>query len=288
MAPKRYALERRVGTVVVIEMGRMGVRDVAVFYSSDYDIALAVVHFLNGDMSEAERLRGEWLAGRSVLTTTILVPIIFGVCAQAWAEGATQPPTPVALTWPSLLTLAATTGLLVAAFNFATGWLKEIWNHRRTAKRQARTLASKLIHELENFAAECYDQAIISQFDYNVHGTVPSVRVPLLQSLRDLGSDEAWDVIDSTLKDRALGMNLERDRAFKDIDGTSYAFSHGEGTSEDVAETYFERVASVGLKAAEIAEALRSEIRSPRAKDAAIVGVVSGLTGVKASNAPKP
>jgi hypothetical protein len=29
-----------------------------------YDIALALVHFLNGDMAAAERLRAEWLARR--------------------------------------------------------------------------------------------------------------------------------------------------------------------------------------------------------------------------------
>jgi hypothetical protein len=28
-------------------------------------IALAVVHFLNGEFEEAERLRSEWMAGRS-------------------------------------------------------------------------------------------------------------------------------------------------------------------------------------------------------------------------------
>jgi hypothetical protein len=39
--------------------------DVAVFYSADYDLALSVTHFLNGDLGEAERLRIEWLARRA-------------------------------------------------------------------------------------------------------------------------------------------------------------------------------------------------------------------------------
>jgi hypothetical protein len=43
----------------------MGVSDVAVFYSADYDIALAVAHLLNGNFGEAERLRSEWSAGRT-------------------------------------------------------------------------------------------------------------------------------------------------------------------------------------------------------------------------------
>jgi hypothetical protein len=62
---KRFALERRVGNVVVIEEGEVGVMDVAVFYSADYDLALAVTDFLNGDLGEAEQLRIEWLARRA-------------------------------------------------------------------------------------------------------------------------------------------------------------------------------------------------------------------------------
>jgi hypothetical protein len=64
-ACKRFALERRVGNAVVIELGQIGVSDVAVFYAADYDIALAVVHFLNGDIGKAERLRSEWMVGRA-------------------------------------------------------------------------------------------------------------------------------------------------------------------------------------------------------------------------------
>ncbi len=56
-------LERRVGHAVVIEEGDIGLRDLAVFYSADYGLAL--VRFLNGDITEAERLRVEWLARRS-------------------------------------------------------------------------------------------------------------------------------------------------------------------------------------------------------------------------------
>jgi hypothetical protein len=48
----------------VIEEGRIGMTDLAVFYAADHQIALAVVHFLNGDYAEARRLRGEWLARR--------------------------------------------------------------------------------------------------------------------------------------------------------------------------------------------------------------------------------
>lgn len=62
--PKRYSLERRPSGSVIVEEGRIGVSDLAVFYSSDHQLALAVVHFLNGDLGEAERLRGEWLAGK--------------------------------------------------------------------------------------------------------------------------------------------------------------------------------------------------------------------------------
>jgi hypothetical protein len=60
----RYAVERRVGNVVVIEEGKIGVSDLAVFYSADYDLALALVCWLNGDFGEAEQLRIEWLARR--------------------------------------------------------------------------------------------------------------------------------------------------------------------------------------------------------------------------------
>jgi hypothetical protein len=40
------------------------VSDLAVFYPADHQIAVAAVHFLNGDMAEAERLWAEWMAGR--------------------------------------------------------------------------------------------------------------------------------------------------------------------------------------------------------------------------------
>jgi hypothetical protein len=59
---KRYSLERRPSGSVIVEQGKIGVSDLAVFYRADYDLALAVVNFLNGDLAEAERLRGEWLA----------------------------------------------------------------------------------------------------------------------------------------------------------------------------------------------------------------------------------
>ena len=61
---KRFSLERRPSGAVLIEEGRIGVSDLAVFYSADYQLALAVVHFLNGDVAAAERLRAEWMAQR--------------------------------------------------------------------------------------------------------------------------------------------------------------------------------------------------------------------------------
>jgi hypothetical protein len=61
---KRFALERRPSGLTITEEGRIGVSDVAVFYAADHRVALAVVHFLNGDLGEAERLRAEWLATR--------------------------------------------------------------------------------------------------------------------------------------------------------------------------------------------------------------------------------
>jgi hypothetical protein len=61
---KCFSLERRPSGAVVIEEGRIGVSDLAVFYPADHQIALAVVHFLNGDVAEAERLRAEWMAQR--------------------------------------------------------------------------------------------------------------------------------------------------------------------------------------------------------------------------------
>jgi hypothetical protein len=60
-----YALERRPSGAVIIEEGRIGVSDLAVFYPADHQLALAVVHFLNGDLGEAEQLRIEWLARRN-------------------------------------------------------------------------------------------------------------------------------------------------------------------------------------------------------------------------------
>ncbi len=57
-------MERRPNGAVLVEEGKIGVSDLAVFYPADYDLALAVVHLLNGDFDEAKRLRGEWLARR--------------------------------------------------------------------------------------------------------------------------------------------------------------------------------------------------------------------------------
>jgi hypothetical protein len=60
---KRFSLERRQSNLAG-EQGQIGVSDLAVFYPADHQIALAVVHFLNGDLAEAERPRAEWMARR--------------------------------------------------------------------------------------------------------------------------------------------------------------------------------------------------------------------------------
>lgn len=49
---------------MVVEEGRIGVSDLAVFYAADHQLALALVHFPNGELGETVRLRDEWLAGR--------------------------------------------------------------------------------------------------------------------------------------------------------------------------------------------------------------------------------
>jgi hypothetical protein len=52
-----------VGNVaVIIEEGKVGVSDLAVFFPADHDLALALVRWLNGDFGEAG---GEWLARRN-------------------------------------------------------------------------------------------------------------------------------------------------------------------------------------------------------------------------------
>jgi hypothetical protein len=63
-ARPRFFAERRPNGAVVVEEGRIGVSDLAVFYPADHQLALAVVHFLNGDLAEAEQQRAEWLAHR--------------------------------------------------------------------------------------------------------------------------------------------------------------------------------------------------------------------------------
>jgi hypothetical protein len=61
-----YAMERRPNGSVLVEQGRIGMADLAVFYPGDHQLALAVVHFLNGDMAEAQRFaRG--VAGEAVV-----------------------------------------------------------------------------------------------------------------------------------------------------------------------------------------------------------------------------
>jgi hypothetical protein len=61
---KRFFAERRPNGAIVVEEGKIGVTDLAVFYPADHQLALAVANFLNGDSAEAERLRIEWLARR--------------------------------------------------------------------------------------------------------------------------------------------------------------------------------------------------------------------------------
>ena len=62
---KPYSLERRPSGLAVVEEGQMGVSDLAVFYANDRQLALAVVHFLNGEFGEAAKAREEWLAQRA-------------------------------------------------------------------------------------------------------------------------------------------------------------------------------------------------------------------------------
>ena len=64
---KPYSLERRPSGLAVVEEGQMGVSDLAVFYPNDRQLALAVVHFLNGEFGEAAKAREEWRSGRRSL-----------------------------------------------------------------------------------------------------------------------------------------------------------------------------------------------------------------------------
>jgi hypothetical protein len=225
---------------------------------------------------------------RPAVWIIVLALLVSGVCPFAGAEGASEAPAPVALTWLNLLTLAATTGFLTAFFNRVAGWFQDFLTDRRTTRRQAEVLASKLILSLESFAAECQETDTSAQFHYNINGDERlSRRIPLLSPLLDLGNDQAWASIDRALRTQAIAMNLERDAASRNVEGAASARSFDEATDQEVRECFYWQTARVGLRAAKVAEALRSKYGSAAVRGDAIIEVVRMLARYEAEYAPK-
>ena len=94
----------------------------------------------------------------------------------------------MSLSWLNILTLAATTGLLTALLNQLASFFMESLRDRRAAKRQARSLALKLIEQLETFAIACSQDMARTHYDRDISGKefLPE-QIPLLHRLRELG-----------------------------------------------------------------------------------------------------
>jgi hypothetical protein len=204
---------------------------------------------------------------------------IENICSIAWpADKVTQPPTPVAITWTNIAALAISTGLLTACLNQFAGFIGAYLKDRRAAKRQARSLALKLIDKLETFAKACsFDLANTHYYsdDSDDDQYLPD-QIPPLPPLLPLGSNAEWAAIDQSLSTQAAIMNSERDQALLKVK-TAISLLGREHEAEYVYETYYEQVATIGLKAACLAGALRKNYGKIAVTGDSIVDAITHL-----------
>jgi len=175
--------------------------------------------------------------------------------------------------------LASITGFLTACLNQCAGYIAAYLKDRRTAKRQARSLALKLIDKLETFAKACNFDFTNTRYysdDSDDEQYLPD-QIPPLPPLLPLGTNGEWAALDRRLSTSAATMNSERDQASLSVK-TAASLVGREHEADYVFETFYEQVTTSGLKAAHLARAFRKKYGSVAARGDSIIDVISHFT----------
>ncbi len=212
---------------------------------------------------------------RTATSVMVLALSFSSGCSFAWAESAPQAPTQVALTWSNIASLAITTGLLTAILNQLVSFIGDA----RATRRQARSLALKLINELETFANACSDDVAKTHY-YSDNEHLPD-EIPALPPLRPLGDDGSWGAIHKRLGTAAATLNNERDQAFQTVK-TALSLLHQEHEADYVFRNFYEQVSSIGLRAAYLARDLRKKYGSRAGPQDSITNTIKSLEAEKA------
>lgn len=110
----------------------------------------------------------------------------------------------MALDWVDIGKVALTSGVVAAVVT----WVKEVFVHRASRKRDARYLAQRLAVILERFSIDCADVIEGNETHRSSEGYAaqPRLRVP---ALAEFPADTDWKAIDPKLAGRALGLPNE-------------------------------------------------------------------------------
>ncbi len=191
-------------------------------------------------------------------------------------ENTPQAATQVTLAWSNIASLVIGTGFLTAIL----GHFMSLYSDARATKRQARSLASKLIPALESFANACSHEAAETHYDEdNEH--LPN-EIPVLPALRELGDNGEWASLDKQLLTSAATINNERDQALQSVK-VALSLVHQEHEEDYVFKNYYEQVSSIGLRAAYLARDLRRKYGSPAGAEDSITNTIGYLEQEKAN-----
>jgi hypothetical protein len=213
---------------------------------------------------------------RAATTAPFLTLLIYSGCSVAWAEGTPPAPTQVALAWSNIATLVIGTGLLTAILNQVVGFFLGVLARRR----QARSLALKLLDALETFANACGHAVAETEYNSDDDTLLPN-QIPALPALRPLGDNGEWAAFNKGLSTAAATMNNERDQALQSVkDALSLVGQEHE--ADYVFRNYYERVSSIGLRAAYLARDLRKKYGRRAGPDDSITNTITYLEQQKA------
>ncbi len=219
---------------------------------------------------------------KSRLKFVTVVVTIAGMSSAALAEAPTQVPAAVTLTWGNIISLAATTGILIALLNQIAGFAKHWIEDRRTTKRRSRSLALQLISVVEKFALQCCYEIEKTQYQYDPsedEQRLPT-KVPELEPLYALGTSDEWAAVDPKLSTMATTMNSERDEAANSANVVASLIGQ-ECDVQGVYDSYYGILAKVGLRAALLGSKLRKRYGASPEPDDAIVRVRKALADEK-------
>jgi hypothetical protein len=162
----------------------------------------------------------------------------------------------LALTWPSILEFAFTTGFATALLNQGFAWLRETIQHRTKRLEAGRVLALSLVPALTSYAQKCYENLQYNQSAgyAGAYGT-DEVPVPLTYA----ESDPGWAALPSKIAAALRDFPNEVHDAKRQIAGTREDLGPPEAI--DSATYYY---AALGFKAWELSHQLRKSYKFGR------------------------